>query len=131
MGNYLFICSFLVFKLLHFLLSFFIKLGSICRCQHYRRRCRIRAPCCNEIFDCRHCHNEAKVSKCLILFYFLSDNICYIFLIYGCCLNDMVPSYFIFKSQSFLSPIVTVILWLRAALTMCIYEQQCCQSWVV
>nr|XP_016437168.1 PREDICTED: uncharacterized protein LOC107763215 [Nicotiana tabacum] len=31
-------------------------------CSHYRRRCRIRAPCCNEIFDCRHCHNEAKVS---------------------------------------------------------------------
>ncbi|XP_048228217.1 probable E3 ubiquitin-protein ligase RZFP34 [Ricinus communis] len=29
-------------------------------CQHYLRRCRIRAPCCNEIFDCRHCHNEAK-----------------------------------------------------------------------
>ncbi|XP_057524079.1 probable E3 ubiquitin-protein ligase RZFP34 isoform X2 [Amaranthus tricolor] len=27
-------------------------------CQHYHRRCRIRAPCCNEIFDCRHCHNE-------------------------------------------------------------------------
>ncbi|KAH1244871.1 putative E3 ubiquitin-protein ligase RZFP34 [Glycine max] len=30
------------------------------KCQHYRRRCRIRAPCCDEIFDCRHCHNEAK-----------------------------------------------------------------------
>ncbi|XP_010649778.1 E3 ubiquitin-protein ligase MIEL1 isoform X4 [Vitis vinifera] len=29
------------------------------RCKHYRRRCRIRAPCCNEIFPCRHCHNEA------------------------------------------------------------------------
>eukprot|EP00257_Ricinus_communis_P018775 XP_015577580.1 E3 ubiquitin-protein ligase RZFP34 [Ricinus communis] len=29
-------------------------------CSHYRRRCSIRAPCCNEIFDCRHCHNEAK-----------------------------------------------------------------------
>lgn len=29
-------------------------------CPHYRRRCRIRAPCCNEIFNCRHCHNEAK-----------------------------------------------------------------------
>ncbi|KAM1200732.1 hypothetical protein ACFX2I_016972 [Malus domestica] len=29
-------------------------------CSHYRRRCRIRAPCCNEIFYCRHCHNEAK-----------------------------------------------------------------------
>ncbi|WRX34693.1 zinc finger protein [Theobroma cacao] len=31
-------------------------------CLHYRRRCKIRAPCCNEIFDCRHCHNEAKNS---------------------------------------------------------------------
>lgn len=29
-------------------------------CSHYRRRCRIRAPCCREVFDCRHCHNEAK-----------------------------------------------------------------------
>ncbi|KAI9093579.1 hypothetical protein K1719_027028 [Acacia pycnantha] len=29
-------------------------------CSHYRRRCRIRAPCCNEVFDCRHCHNEVK-----------------------------------------------------------------------
>ncbi|KAK9288265.1 hypothetical protein L1049_016715 [Liquidambar formosana] len=28
-------------------------------CKHYRRRCKIRAPCCNEMFDCRHCHNEA------------------------------------------------------------------------
>ncbi|KAJ9549499.1 hypothetical protein OSB04_022042 [Centaurea solstitialis] len=27
-------------------------------CKHYRRRCMIRAPCCNEIFGCRHCHNE-------------------------------------------------------------------------
>jgi RING finger/CHY zinc finger protein 1 len=35
---------------------------SVIRCLHYRRRCRIRAPCCNEVFDCRHCHNEAKVS---------------------------------------------------------------------
>ncbi|ERN06022.1 E3 ubiquitin-protein ligase MIEL1 isoform X1 [Amborella trichopoda] len=31
-------------------------------CSHYRRRCRIRAPCCNKIFDCRHCHNEAMNS---------------------------------------------------------------------
>ncbi|KAK0607582.1 hypothetical protein LWI29_017049 [Acer saccharum] len=29
------------------------------RCKHYRRRCKIRAPCCNEIFECRHCHKEA------------------------------------------------------------------------
>ncbi|KAL4558839.1 hypothetical protein LXL04_037042 [Taraxacum kok-saghyz] len=28
-------------------------------CNHYRRRCKIRAPCCNQIFFCRHCHNEA------------------------------------------------------------------------
>ncbi|GMH28433.1 hypothetical protein Nepgr_030276 [Nepenthes gracilis] len=31
-------------------------------CKHYRRRCRIRAPCCNEIFPCRYCHNEATSS---------------------------------------------------------------------
>ncbi|KAF3453966.1 hypothetical protein FNV43_RR04408 [Rhamnella rubrinervis] len=31
-------------------------------CSHYRRKCKIRAPCCNEIFDCRHCHNEVKNS---------------------------------------------------------------------
>ncbi|KAL0390059.1 UNVERIFIED_CONTAM: E3 ubiquitin-protein ligase RZFP34 [Sesamum calycinum] len=29
-------------------------------CKHYRRRCKIRAPCCDEVFDCRHCHNEVK-----------------------------------------------------------------------
>ncbi|XP_068657641.1 E3 ubiquitin-protein ligase SRFP1-like [Aristolochia californica] len=28
-------------------------------CKHYRRICRIRAPCCCKIFSCRHCHNEA------------------------------------------------------------------------
>ncbi|CAG7910647.1 unnamed protein product [Brassica rapa] len=31
-------------------------------CSHYRRRCKIRAPCCDEVFDCRHCHDEAKDS---------------------------------------------------------------------
>lgn len=31
------------------------------RCNHYRRRCKIRAPCCNQIFFCRHCHNESTV----------------------------------------------------------------------
>uniref|UniRef100_A0A0D9VTZ4 RING-type domain-containing protein n=1 Tax=Leersia perrieri TaxID=77586 RepID=A0A0D9VTZ4_9ORYZ len=30
-------------------------------CKHYRRRCRIRAPCCNDVFHCRHCHNESTV----------------------------------------------------------------------
>ncbi|XP_057460401.1 E3 ubiquitin-protein ligase MIEL1-like [Actinidia eriantha] len=28
-------------------------------CEHYRRRCKIRAPCCDQIFSCRHCHNAA------------------------------------------------------------------------
>ncbi|PNX93897.1 RING finger and CHY zinc finger domain-containing protein 1-like, partial [Trifolium pratense] len=31
-------------------------------CSHYRRRCKIIAPCCNQIFDCRHCHNESQNS---------------------------------------------------------------------
>ncbi|PRQ33375.1 putative aminoacyltransferase, E1 ubiquitin-activating enzyme [Rosa chinensis] len=31
-------------------------------CSHYKRRCKIRAPCCNEVYDCRHCHDEAKDS---------------------------------------------------------------------
>lgn len=29
-------------------------------CWHYRRKCRIVAPCCGEVFWCRHCHNERK-----------------------------------------------------------------------
>ncbi|KAJ1695224.1 hypothetical protein LUZ63_011922 [Rhynchospora breviuscula] len=32
-------------------------------CQHYRRRCKIRAPCCGEVFGCRHCHNEATAKN--------------------------------------------------------------------
>ena len=27
-------------------------------CKHYRRRCKLVAPCCDEAFWCRHCHNE-------------------------------------------------------------------------
>jgi len=29
-------------------------------CTHYRRRCKLVAPCCGEVFYCRHCHNEEK-----------------------------------------------------------------------
>ncbi|KAL2328545.1 hypothetical protein Fmac_021972 [Flemingia macrophylla] len=32
-------------------------------CAHYKRRCKIRAPCCDEVFQCRHCHNESKNSE--------------------------------------------------------------------
>ncbi|KAF7119995.1 hypothetical protein RHSIM_Rhsim13G0016300 [Rhododendron simsii] len=28
-------------------------------CEHYKRRCKLRAPCCGQIFSCRHCHNAA------------------------------------------------------------------------
>lgn len=40
--------------------------SGISRCAHYKRRCKIRAPCCGEVFGCRHCHNEAKV-RCFLL----------------------------------------------------------------
>ncbi|KAF4641671.1 CHY zinc finger domain-containing protein [Toxoplasma gondii GAB2-2007-GAL-DOM2] len=29
-------------------------------CPHYRRKCKVVAPCCDEVFWCRHCHNEVK-----------------------------------------------------------------------
>lgn len=29
-------------------------------CDHYERSCKIMAPCCNEIFSCRFCHDEEK-----------------------------------------------------------------------
>ncbi|MFQ6656930.1 hypothetical protein Gotur_026828 [Gossypium turneri] len=31
-------------------------------CDHYKRRCKILAPCCSKIFPCRHCHNETSNS---------------------------------------------------------------------
>ncbi|WCJ21408.1 zinc finger (C3HC4-type RING finger) family protein [Euphorbia peplus] len=31
-------------------------------CEHYRRRCKIRAPCCDQIFQCRHCHNDTSTA---------------------------------------------------------------------
>jgi RING finger/CHY zinc finger protein 1 len=29
-------------------------------CKHYKRRCALLAPCCNEYFACRLCHDEVK-----------------------------------------------------------------------
>jgi RING finger/CHY zinc finger protein 1 len=29
-------------------------------CEHYRRRCKLVAPCCGDVFWCRHCHNAVK-----------------------------------------------------------------------
>jgi CHY zinc finger len=45
------------------------------RCKHYRRRCKIRAPCCDEVFYCRHCHNESTVCQFSRFSYFLSENL--------------------------------------------------------
>ena len=69
--GYRFLYHLLLFFFFFFVLAFVISnLFSISiRCEHYRRRCRIRAPCCDRIFTCRHCHNEAMV--CLSSFYAL------------------------------------------------------------
>ncbi len=29
-------------------------------CEHYLRKCKIIAPCCNDIYSCRLCHDEEK-----------------------------------------------------------------------
>lgn len=37
-------------------------------CAHYRRNCKLEAPCCKQFFSCRLCHNEQGVAgeiKCL------------------------------------------------------------------
>lgn len=33
-------------------------------CQHYVRRCFIRAPCCQNIYACRQCHDNDTKKKC-------------------------------------------------------------------
>lgn len=32
-------------------------------CEHYVRRCRLVAPCCNKAYWCRHCHNDAEAHE--------------------------------------------------------------------
>ncbi|KAK7396848.1 hypothetical protein VNO78_18009 [Psophocarpus tetragonolobus] len=43
-------------------------------CEHYKRRCKIRAPCCNQIFPCRHCHNNTVVFSSLLLYPYAIHN---------------------------------------------------------
>ena len=31
-------------------------------CEHYHRDVLMKAPCCNEFFACRHCHNEGQLT---------------------------------------------------------------------
>jgi hypothetical protein len=39
-------------------------------CTHYIKNCKIKAPCCNQMFTCRRCHDEAitdhKINRYLI-----------------------------------------------------------------
>lgn len=71
----------------------------IYRCKHYRRRCRIRAPCCNEVYSCRHCHNEATVFFCsfflvfmlkILSFCFFLIWVCVIFFIFRACWKTLL-----------------------------------------
>jgi len=32
-------------------------------CKHYVRRCSLLAPCCNKVYVCRHCHNDAETHE--------------------------------------------------------------------
>ena len=32
-------------------------------CEHYVRRCRLIAPCCDKEYVCRHCHNESEAHE--------------------------------------------------------------------
>lgn len=29
-------------------------------CEHYKRKCSLISPCCNQMFVCRLCHDEEK-----------------------------------------------------------------------
>lgn len=46
-------------------------------CVHYRRRCRLVAPCCGELFWCRHCHNEAKSQDEMVHLLLCAQVICF------------------------------------------------------
>ncbi|XP_049345318.1 zinc finger protein BRUTUS-like At1g74770 [Solanum verrucosum] len=38
--------------------SFHDKTESVFGCKHYKRNCKLLAPCCNELFPCVRCHDE-------------------------------------------------------------------------
>ena len=39
------------------------ELNELMGCEHYVRRCRLVAPCCDKEYVCRHCHNEAEAHE--------------------------------------------------------------------
>ena len=36
------------------------KQSAVRGCEHYKRGCKLRAPCCGEVFSCRFCHDAVK-----------------------------------------------------------------------
>ena len=38
-------------------------MGTVVGCEHYVRRCRLVATCCNKAYVCRHCHNDAEAHE--------------------------------------------------------------------
>jgi hypothetical protein len=45
-------------------------------CDHYKRRCKLVAPCCGEVFWCRHCHNQVKDDSEQVALRMLIKSIC-------------------------------------------------------
>jgi RING finger/CHY zinc finger protein 1 len=45
-------------------------------CSHYKRNCRIKAPCCKKIFTCRRCHDEQVEDHHKINRYDIQEMIC-------------------------------------------------------
>lgn len=40
--------------------SYFDREHELLGCNHYQRKCKLIAPCCNKAFPCRFCHDEAS-----------------------------------------------------------------------
>src|SRR3989304_10601924 len=43
-------------------------------CKHYKRRCKIVAPCCNKIFSCRLCHDYVMYEHAEAIAYEIIEN---------------------------------------------------------
>ena len=40
-----------------------VSTGSQQLCEHYKRRCRVRFPCCTQFYPCHRCHNSSSSCK--------------------------------------------------------------------
>lgn len=51
--------------------TYYNQIDNVYGCIHYIKNCKIKAPCCNEYFTCRRCHddnkvNDHKINRCMI-----------------------------------------------------------------